>query len=90
MGQPARTIKDGEVKRVEVEEKERYFCLVISEGRLVGVQFIGDYEGGGTLLPFLGRNYGELYQKIKDEGNIAQYPWYFPARNFFLNEQEAL
>lgn len=90
IGQPARLMDQTEVQVLEVEGKEHYHCLIISEGKVVGAQFVGDYEGIGILLPILGRSYAEICQKIKDEENIARFPWYYSARNFFPKMEEAL
>jgi NADH oxidase (H2O2-forming) len=84
MGQPKRLM--GQAKKTEVferEGREYYHCLVFSEGRLAGAQFIGDSEGMGVLLPFIGRDTEEIYPQIKDERSLSQFPWYYFARNFF-------
>lgn len=83
MGEPARIVNT-KARLAESEGEDRYYCLVISDGRLIGAQFIGDYEEMGILGPFLGRDYGEICQKAKDEEMIPQFPWYHPVRNLFL------
>jgi len=87
MGQPARMVSDGKTDTFEVIGDGKYHCFILSEGRMVGGQFIGDHEGMGILLPFMGRSHEEICRKVRDEKEISQFPWYLPARNFFLNRQ---
>lgn len=83
MGQPARKVS-GEVRLLEKEDEERYCCLVISEGTLIGAQFIGDHDGIGILWPLLGRSYQEICQRAKDEEMMARFPWHHPVKNLFF------
>lgn len=83
IGQPARTVS-GEVRILEKEEEERYYCLVISDGTLIGAQFIGDYEGIGIIWPFLGRSYEEICQRTKDEEMMARFPWHHSVKSLFF------
>jgi len=83
MGQPARMINHGKIEMIEAVGKEKYHCFVLSEGKWVGGQFIGDHEGMGILLPFMGRDYEEVCKKIRDEEEATRFPWYYPTRDFF-------
>lgn len=83
MGQPARILDNGRTEVLEDAGKEKYHRFIISDGKWAGAQFIGDHEGMGILLPFMGRSYTESYQKIMGEAEIARFPWYYPARRLF-------
>ena len=90
MGQPEWMVSHGQTEILEGIGKEKYHCFVISEGRWAGAQFIGDHEGMGILLPFMGRDYEEVCKKIRDEEESTRFPWYYPTRNFFPKMEEAL
>jgi NADH oxidase (H2O2-forming) len=90
MGQPTSMINHGKTEMVEVVRKEKYHCFVLSEGRWVGGQFIGDHEGMGILLHFMGRDYEEVCKKIRDEEEATRFPWYYPTRNFLSKMEEPL
>ena len=79
---------DGQTEMLEAVGKEKYHCFIISEGRWAGAQFVGDHEGMGILLPFMGRSYEEISRKIGDEEETARFPWYYPTRDFFLKAEE--
>jgi len=83
MGHPASMINHGKIEMVEVVGKEKYHCFVLSDGKWLGGQFIGDHEGMGILLPFMGRDYEEVCKKIRDEEEATRFPWYYPTRDFF-------
>jgi len=83
IGQPAWMIGNGRTEVLEVSGKEKYHRFVISDGKWVGAQFIGDHEAMGILLPFMGESYKESYQKIMDDGETVRFPWYYPARKLF-------
>jgi hypothetical protein len=85
MGQPASGIGHKGVEVLEKEVRQYYHCLVISEGRVAGFQFIGNYEGVGALFPLMGRNYEDICQQIKNGGGANPFLWYYSARDFFFN-----
>jgi NADH oxidase (H2O2-forming) len=85
IGQPARIMDATKTEALEKKGMRHYHSLVISEGRVVGSQFIGDYEGMGVLFPLMGKNYEEIYRQIKNEEVTVPLPWYFSARDFFSN-----
>jgi NADH oxidase (H2O2-forming) len=88
MGHPERMMSHGQTQILEGVGKENYHCFVISEGRWAGAQFIGDHEGMGILLPFMGRNYEEVCKKMRDEEEATRFPWYFPTRDFFYKMEK--
>ncbi len=55
---------------------------------MAGVQFVGDHEGMGNLLPLMGRSYEEFSRTIRDEDETARFPWYYPTREFFFKTEE--
>ncbi len=85
MGTPARLAGQSGTQWVERVGKKHYRCLVISKERLVGAQFVGDYEGMGVLFSLLGRNFEEMCRQLKCEENVARIPWYSSARSLFLS-----
>jgi len=84
MGQPARVTDCGKTEVLEGEGKHNYHCLIISEGKMVGAQFIGNYEEIGVLLPLIGRDYAEICKQSLDEAKMVSFPWYHSARNLLL------
>ena len=85
MGQPADGVVHPKAEVLEKEGKQYYHRLVISEGRMVGAQFIGDYEGIGGLLPLIGRNYEDIRQQIRNGEGANPFLWYYSAGFFFFN-----
>jgi NADH oxidase (H2O2-forming) len=88
VGEPGRMVGHGQTEILEGIGREKYHCFVISEGRWTGAQFIGDHEGMGILLPFMGRDYEEVCKKIRDEEDATRFPWYYPTRDFFYKMEE--
>ena len=83
MGQPAKALGRRKIEVLEKEEKGRYCCVVISEGRMAGAQFIGDYEGMGVLFASMGRDYEQISSQVKNEEGRIPFFWCNPARYFF-------
>lgn len=84
IGHPARVMDNTSTEVLEKEGRRNYHCTVISEKRLVGVQFIGDYEGMGIFFPLMGRNYEEICRLINKDEDRVLFPWYYSVRNFFF------
>ena len=88
VGEPERMLGHRQTEILEGIGGEKYHCFVISEGKWAGAQFIGDHEGMGILLPFMGRDYEEVCKKVRDEEEGIQFPWYYPTRDFFYKTEE--
>ncbi len=84
IGQPARVMRRSEIEIIEAEKNQCYHALVISNGRLVGAQFIGDHEGMGTLFPLIGKNCEGIFRKVRNDENLVQFPWYYSVKNFLM------
>lgn len=81
MGMPRRLAGKERVQVLERERNGNYHCVVISEGRVVGAQFIGYAEGMGVFLSLLGREYATLRRHLEEERDLIRFPWYHCARD---------
>jgi hypothetical protein len=70
--------------------KDENRCFVLSEGRWGGGQFIGDHEGMGILLPFMGRDYEVVCKKLRDGEAAIRFPWCYPTKDFFFKMEDPL
>ncbi len=84
IGQPARVMRRSDIEIIEAEKNQCYHALVISNGRLVGAQLIGDHEGMGTFFPLIGKNCEGIFRKVRDDESLVQFPWYYSVKNFLM------
>jgi hypothetical protein len=56
---------------------------VVADGKLAGVQMIGDPEGVGPLFSEMGENFKSIQQKVNNREGKSQFFWHNPALRFF-------